>query len=236
MAAITGTKRKNDWETIVGVISKKPKTSSLWPSLVYHPNGVVDNKAPNTEFLSARQKGKVLNAPVADMGDYQLLDGAEIQNSHNTNKGQATVHTASIDESAANGPAREAPASCSSTHLAIPNTETDTVVSLGGCGGIAKRDDDTIVALVNLCQSLRDRNDAAVLLAQINIGRNYCAVLEENQKLRDELTALEARHRHVVGQPQKSELAPSAEDAQLNEAENRLVAKKALEYMEMISK
>ncbi|KAI0842730.1 hypothetical protein F5Y06DRAFT_255925 [Hypoxylon sp. FL0890] len=252
MATSSGTKRKNDCEAIVEVTSKKSKPSNSWSSLVFHPDDPVDKKvAQNTESLSVNHRGraepfvksKVLNAPVASTHDSQLPNDTETENSQDANEGQAAIRTASTEEFVQDaqynddmsGPARESPASCSLICPTIFETKMNEAVNPSGYEKMVKKSDDAVVELIKMCHGLRDRNDEAVLIAQINMGRKYCSLLEENEKLRGELSAREARYRHMAGKLLETELALSAKDARLKEAETRLIAKQALEYLEAVS-
>ncbi|KAI1134055.1 hypothetical protein F5Y05DRAFT_246880 [Hypoxylon sp. FL0543] len=250
MATFSGTKRKNDWEAAVNVTPKKLKPSNLRPSPVTYPDSAVDAEATENAAPLSTNQGREVEPPMKSNGlnrarliRYQLPDDTAIQDSQDTDEKKAAYHATSTDEfvegeqweTAVRGSAGETPAPCSSTHPAVSKAEMDGVVNPNGYEGTVRKTDDAVVQLVKLCRGLRDRNDVAVLMAQICLGRKYCCVLEENDKLRGQLIAREARHRYVAGKLLESELALSAKDDQLKELKTRLVAKKALEYLEVIS-
>ncbi|OTA55421.1 hypothetical protein K449DRAFT_400027 [Hypoxylon sp. EC38] len=248
MAHLSGTKRKSDWEATVMSTPKKLKSSDPRPSL-FRTTSLVDEQTPESTKLPSVSQGvgvqlpttnKVLNAPIANMHGYQYRDVAEIHNSYEANKGRAAIHTTSteIDKSnqhevTANDSARRVPALGSYIYPAESKSETSTAVNTNGHEGMIQKSDDAVLDLIKLCHGLRDGNAAAVLVAQINIGRKYHSVLEENEKLRGKLADREAHHRRVAGRVLELERLLSAQDAQLKEANTRLIAQKALEYMKL---
>ncbi|OTA97818.1 hypothetical protein M434DRAFT_7450 [Hypoxylon sp. CO27-5] len=250
MAHSNGNKRKSDWEATVMSTPKKLKSSDLWSSL-FRPTSLVDEQTPEGTKLPSVSQGfgvelpptnKVLNAPIANMHGYQYQDVAEIHNSYEANKGRAAIYTTSTEIDKSNQhevtvneseSARRVPTSGSSIYPAESKSEESTAVNTNGQEGMIQESDDAVLDLIKLCHGLRDGDAAAVLVAQINIGRKYHSVLEENEKLRGKLADREAHHRRVAGRVLELERLLSAQDAQLKEANTRLIAQKALEYMKL---
>ncbi|KAI1390405.1 uncharacterized protein F4822DRAFT_235276 [Hypoxylon trugodes] len=90
---------------------------------------------------------------------------------------------------------------------------------------------DIVRELMDMCRGLHDHNDASVLAAQINIGKNYCAVLEENKKIRDYL-----KRRAAYEQMERLELQQRLYETQfrLRVSEILQTAMEALRYMDRI--